>query len=69
LSRKIFSLNREEIVKGYKTFETILNTGFKTDSEFLTSYSLISGEQTGINVKAGFFISKKKLKKLTKETA
>ena len=65
---KIYSLGKEEIIRGYKAFENVLNSGLKTETANITSYSLLFSEQTGINVKTGFFISKKKLKKLTIET-
>lgn len=64
MTGKVYSLGKEEIIRGFKAFESVLNTGFRTDSGNLSSYSVILPEQTGINVKAGFFVSKKKLKKL-----
>jgi len=67
LTGKIYSLGREEIIRGYKAFENILINGKRSETEVLTSYSINLQEKSGINVKASFFISKKKLKKLTTE--
>jgi len=78
LSIKKYTLNRSEIIRGYKSFENILANSGKFESGFLTAFvnvtvpdSVLSqlAEAPAGNVSVGFLVSKKKLKNLTNGTA
>jgi ribonuclease P protein component len=68
LPEGIYNLKRNEIIRGFRRFELILKTGRRFETENLCIYLLNENYKDGNFVKAGFVISKKKLKKLTTET-
>ncbi|MCC6865370.1 MAG: hypothetical protein IT280_04345 [Ignavibacteria bacterium] len=65
---RIYTLKRNEIIRGFGVFEEILSSSFKIDSGSLNSFVNYSDDKTGFPVKVGFLISKKKLKNLLNET-
>jgi hypothetical protein len=64
-----YSLKREEILRGFDIFEDILTNSKKISFGCLSAYLNLTEMSPGIPVKAGFLISKKKLKKHTIETS
>jgi len=80
LPQKLYTLGRDEIIRGFGSFEKILTAGRRFEIDCLTAFvdreipasnGAISSGETGIitPVKVGFILSKKKLKRLTIETA
>jgi len=68
LKKKIYTLSRDEIVRGFGAYEDILANSKKIEEENLTAFLNISQNDTGFPVKVGFLLSKKKLKKRMIET-
>jgi hypothetical protein len=69
LNKKIYTLGRNEIIRGFGVFEEVLKSSKKFEEGNLTAFLNVSGDETGFPVKVGFLLSKKKLKKRTIETA
>jgi len=66
---KIFTLGRDQVVRGFGVYEQILSNSKKFESGNLTAFLNISDSMTDFPVKVGFLLSKKKLKKLPRGTA
>ena len=66
---KIFTLGRDQVVRGFGVYEQILSNSKKFETGNLTAFLNISDSKTDFPVKVGFLLSKKKLKKLPKGTA
>jgi hypothetical protein len=62
------SLKRSEILRGFGVFENILLNSKKFSFNRLIAHLGYSEDMTDFPVKAGFMLSKKKLKKHTIET-
>jgi hypothetical protein len=65
---KIFTLGRDQVVRGFGVIEQILSNSKKFESGSLTAFLNISDSKTDFPVKVGFLLSKKKLKKQPKGT-
>ena len=68
LSRPINTLGRQEIIRGYKSFEEILNNCIKLEAGDIEAFVNLSERSQGFPVKVGFLLSKKKLKNHMIET-
>jgi hypothetical protein len=70
---KIYTLGRDEILRGYGVFEEILTNSTKAEQGSLSAFLNLNKTETevtaGFEVKVGFLLSKKKLKKRTSATA
>lgn len=65
--KKIYTLGRSEIIRGFGVFEEILRESFRVESHLINAFLNFSDSEngtseTGFPVKVGFLISKKKLK-------
>ena len=62
---KIYTLGRDEIIRGYGVFEHILTNSTKLEHGSTAAFLNINKNdiETGFPVKVGFLLSKKKLKK------
>ncbi len=73
MGNKRFTLGKAEILRGYGAFEEVLNDSQKLGTKFLTAFVssnlILKTGTTNVNVRVGFLLSKKKLKKLTTATA
>ena len=80
MPQKLYTLGRDEIIRGFGSFEKILAGGRRFEIDCITAFvsreipvlnsSEFSGEAGNITpVRVGFILSKKKLKRLTIETA
>jgi len=79
LKKKIYTLGRDEIIRGFGAFEDVLSNSKKFEEGSITAFLNISCDEAGFparlrrdfggQLKVGFLLSKKKLKKLTIETA
>lgn len=69
LSRRIYTLGRGEIIRGFGAFENVLENSKKIEETNLTAFYNISDNSSDFPVKVGFLLSKKKLKKRMSETA
>ena len=67
--KKIYTLSRSEIIRGFNVFQEILSGSQKVTYKKLTAYINYTDVDPGFSVKAGFLISKKKLKKQFPVTA
>ncbi len=68
MKKKLFTLGRNEIIRGFGSFENILSNSKRFESEYIAAFINISEDSSGFPVKAGFLLSKKKLKKHTTGT-
>ena len=68
MKKKIYTLGRNEIIRGYGSFENILSKGKRLESGNLAAFFNVSEEVSGFPVKVGFLLSKKKLKNHTTGT-
>lgn len=78
MKKKIYTLGRDEIIRGFGAFEDVLSNSKKFEEGSLTAFLNVSGDESGFpprlrrdfggQVKVGFLLSKKKLKKRTIET-
>jgi RNase P protein component len=62
LKKKIFTLGRNEIIRGFGSFERILSNSRRFESGSVTAFAGYYDEKSGFPVKVGFLVSKKKLK-------
>ncbi|MCI0450373.1 MAG: hypothetical protein L0Y79_11435 [Chlorobi bacterium] len=69
MKKKIYTLGRDEIIRGYGAFEKVLSNSKKIEAGNLAAFLNVSGDESGFPLKVGFLLSKKKLKKRTIETA
>lgn len=73
MTKKIYTLGRDEILRGYGVFEEILTNSTRIEKGSLTAFLNLKNSdndfKAGFPVKVGFLLSKKKLKKRTIETA
>jgi hypothetical protein len=60
---KVYTLGREEVLRGYGVFEHILANCTKFETGAVTAFLNIYTDETAMPVKVGFLLSKKKLKK------
>lgn len=65
--KKIYTLGRSEIIRGFGVFEEILSKSFRLESKLINAFLNFSDCETGTSVtdfpvKVGFLVSKKKLK-------
>jgi len=68
LKKKIYTLGRNEIIRGYGSFENILSNSKRLETGNLAAFLNVREEDSGFPVKVGFLLSKKKLKNHTIET-
>ena len=68
MKKKKYTLGRNEIIRGYGSFENILSNGKRLESGNIAAFFNIKVEDSGFPVKVGFLLSKKKLKNHTIET-
>jgi hypothetical protein len=68
LKKKIYTLGRKEIIRGFGSFENILTNGKRLESGNIAAFFNVREEDSGFPVKVGFLLSKKKLKNHTIET-
>lgn len=75
MKSKLYTLGRDEIIRGYGSFGDVLSNSAKVVYGNLTSFVNVSGRITDFSqgdkylpVKVGFLLSKKKLKNLMIET-
>jgi hypothetical protein len=66
---KSFTLNKNEILRGFKVFESILSESKRIDSNLFSAYFQKIDNNLNPVLKAGFIISKKKLISPAAETA
>ncbi len=59
---KIYTLGRDEIVRGFGVFDEVLNDSLRIESGILNAFLNYSDFKTDFPVKVGFLLSKKKLK-------
>ncbi len=60
--KKIYTLGRSEIIRGFGVFEEILSNSIRLESKLINAFLNFSDSKTDFPVKVGFLISKKKLK-------
>ncbi|MEO8514978.1 MAG: hypothetical protein ABI543_15580 [Ignavibacteria bacterium] len=65
--KKIYTLGRSEIIRGFGVFEEILSNSIRIESQLINAFLNFSGSENGtivtdFPVKVGFLLSKKKLK-------
>jgi hypothetical protein len=65
LKKKIYTLGRNEIIRGFGSFENILSNSRRFETGNVAAFAEIDNVQTGFQVKVGFLLSKKKLKSHT----
>ena len=65
---KVYTLGREEVLRGHGVFEHILANCTKLETGAIAAFLNIYTDDTALPVKVGFLLSKKKLKKLTTVT-
>jgi RNase P protein component len=65
LTNRINTLKRSEIIRGFRSFEQVLQNSKKIDNCDISAYLNICKEISEPLVKVGFLVSKKKLKNLT----
>lgn len=68
MKKKIYTLGRSEIIRGFGSFENILSNGKRLEYGNLAAFFNVREEDSGFPVKVGFLLSKKKLKNHTIET-
>lgn len=68
LGRPIYTLGRQEIIRGYKSFEEILDNSKKLEAEDIRAFVNLGERSSSFPVKASFLLSKKKLKNHMIET-
>jgi hypothetical protein len=68
LKKRIYTLGRKEIIRGFGSFENILTNGKRLESGNIAAFFNVREEDSGFPVKVGFLLSKKKLKNHTIET-
>jgi hypothetical protein len=75
LKSKLYTLGRNEIIRGYGSFENVLANSKRIESGSVTAFVNVTGWPTDFSqgdknlpVKVGFLLSKKKLKNLTTGT-
>lgn len=68
MKKKIYTLDRNEIIRGFGSFENILTNGKRIESGNLAAFFNVRGGDSGFPIKVGFLLSKKKLKNHTIET-
>lgn len=62
--KKEHSINRYEIIRGFRKFEYILENGSKCTNNYLTSFVIKKDADSSLNcMRVGFLLSKKKIKK------
>jgi len=66
---KIYTLGRDEIVRGFGVFDEVLNDSLRIESGILNAFLNYSDIKTDFPVKVGFLLSKKKLKNPLHATA
>ena len=66
---KIYTLGRDEIVRGFGVFDEVLNDSLRIESGILSAFLNYSDIKTDFPVKVGFLLSKKKLKNPLHATA
>ncbi len=66
---KIYTLGRDEIVRGFGVFDEVLNDSLRIESGILNAFLNYSHIKTDFPVKVGFLLSKKKLKNPLHATA
>ena len=66
---KIYTLGRDEIVRGFGVFDEVLNDSLRIESGILNAFLNYSDIKTDFPVKVGFLLSKKKLKNQLHATA
>ena len=64
---KRYTLNKSEIIRGFRSFEMILHNSKNLEYDDITAYMNIIQGPSVPPVKVGFPVSKKKLKNLTAE--
>ncbi len=67
--KKIYTLGRSEIIRGFGVFEEILSKSLRLESQLINAFLNFSDSKTDFPVKVGFLISKKKLKNQPAVTA
>jgi hypothetical protein len=72
--KKIYTLGRNEIIRGFGVFEEILSKSYRIESRLINAFLNFSDNDTSTNVtdfpvKVGFLLSKKKLKNPVAVTA
>jgi hypothetical protein len=78
LGKKIYTLGRNEIIRGYRSFENILKNSRRLETRYLTGFVKLYGDDevkygfsqgdVSVKVKVGFLLAKKKLKNHTNAT-
>jgi hypothetical protein len=68
LSPKLYTLGKNEIIRGFKSFENILTNCRKLEVNNLTAFINKDNSTADFPVKVGFLLSKKKLKNHTTVT-
>jgi hypothetical protein len=68
LKKKVNTLSKDEIIRGFKAYEDILMNSQKIESNSLSAFLSSPYNDDGFPVKVGFLLSKKKLKKRMIET-
>jgi hypothetical protein len=68
LGRPINTIGRQEIIRGYKSFEEILGNSIKLEAGDIAAFVNLGERSLGFPVKVGFLLSKKKLKNRMIET-
>jgi ribonuclease P protein component len=63
LTNRINTLKRSEIIRGFRSFEQVLQNSRKIDNCDISAYLNICKEISEPLVKVGFLVSKKKIKK------
>ena len=56
---KIYTLGRDEIVRGFGVFDEVLNDSLRIESGILNAFLNYSDIKTDFPVKVGFLLSKK----------
>jgi hypothetical protein len=65
LKKKIYTLGRNEIIRGFRSFESILSESTRFTSGNIAAFVKLNEGISDFPVKVGFLMSKKKLKNLT----
>lgn len=68
LGRPINTIGRQEIIRGYKSFEEILGHSIKLEAGDIEAFVNLGERSPSFPVKVGFLLSKKKLKNHMIET-
>jgi len=69
LKKKIYNLGRNEIIRGFGSFDSVLAKGLRVEAGHIAAFFEVSESKSDFPVKVGFLMSKKKLKNHTIETA